>query len=85
MQAGSMAVTNIPQVYVLKATNGADFNESDIIVVGTSREAAMRQFDKIIKERWNEQLNEDDRDFYKTMENYDDSWNRSFEVCGLFS
>lgn len=75
----------ITQVFVLTGVNGADFNENDIVVVGTSREAAMKQFDKVIKERWDNILNEDDRNFYKTIENYDDSWNKSFTVCGLFS
>lgn len=73
----------ITQVYVIMANNTADFSESDIIVAGTSRKAAERQFNTVLKERWNEQLDKDDLDFYKTFEKYVDCWSYDWTVCGL--
>lgn len=73
----------ITQVYVIVANNTADFSESDIVVAGTSREAAERQFNTVLKERWNEQLDQDDLDFYETFERYEDGWRYDWTVCGL--
>lgn len=76
-------MTQVTQVYVIIANNSSDFNESDIVVAGTSREAAERQLATVISERWNNQLNEDDREFYENIENYADVWRHDFTVCGL--
>ena len=78
-------MTTVTQVYVLRAVNTADFNESDIVVVGTSREAAEKQFAKILKDRWTNRLSQDDLDFYTTFDNYKESWSDQYDVVGLFS
>lgn len=71
------------QVYVMVANNSSDFNETDIVVVGKTREAAERQLATVIVERWNEQLNQDDKDFYENIEKYADAWRSNWTVCGL--
>jgi hypothetical protein len=72
-------------VYVLRAVNTADFNEPDITVVGTSSEAAERRFKEILNNRWDKYLDEDDKDFYKTLDNYEDSWNQQIDLSELVS
>jgi hypothetical protein len=78
-------MTTVTQVFVLRAVNVCDFNENDIVVVGTSREAAERQYAKVLKDRWDNHLDKDDIEFYETLEKYVDAWNEQYDVVGLFS
>lgn len=72
-------------VFVLRAVNTADFNADDIVVVGVTREAVERQFKRVLKDRFENHLDQDDLDFYKTLDNYEDSWHESIDECGLAS
>lgn len=68
-----------PIVYVLRAVNMSDFNESDIVIVGYSRESAAQQLGNILKDRWENHLNVDDKEFYQTLENYQEAWNEQYD------
>lgn len=72
------------QIYVIVANNSSDFNESDIVVAGKTREAAERQLATVIAERWKGQLSEEDREFYNnSLDDYTDAWRPDWTVCGL--
>lgn len=71
-------MTEGPLVYVLRAVNGADFNESDIVVVGFTRESAAQQLGNVLKERWENQLDKDDLEFYEVFERYLEGWNEDW-------
>lgn len=72
-------------VFVLRAVNTADFNADDVTVVGITREAAQKQFKRVLKDRFENHLDQDDLDFYKTFDNYEDSWHESIDECALVS
>jgi hypothetical protein len=71
------------KVFVIIATNTAEFNISDIIAVGTSLEKAEFQLQKVLKDKWHNHLDQDDLDFYETEEKYINSWTTECTVCGL--
>ena len=67
------------QIYIIIATNGCDFDESEICIAGESKEAADEAFKLAAKNRWDQMWNVSQK-FYGTLEEYIDAWHIRFNI-----
>ena len=65
------------KVWLLKATNSADFNEPEYIGTGISEKAVGNWFRNILGKKWNEMLDEDKEFYENDFDTYENSWNVS--------
>jgi hypothetical protein len=66
-------------VYVLVATNTADFHSDDIWLAADSEDAINDAFNATMKEYW-DALDVDGKEFYETLDKYMEAWRTDVNV-----
>lgn len=61
-------------VHIIHAVCTSDFEAMDIMVAGSTKEAAQRAFDELIDFKWNNEVDDDVREFYEELDAYRRAW-----------
>ena len=70
-------------VYILRATNGSDFNAGEKLIAAVSQEECQKQFEIQLKQDWNE-ADIDDLQFYKDYDSFSNAWRTEINYLVLY-